>query len=393
MDGNNPTPDHHTMSFRDVSLDLTRSISKDSKQCQGIFFTPKEARDIVFQVLDAHNVNPTHILEPSFGSGEFIEDAYARYTDAKITGVELNTLLFNSLHRPNLENKDFLAYIGKHDLIIGNPPYFVIDKSSETVKCQTGRPNMFVQFLYKSINDNLTSNGYLAFVLPTSFFNATYYEPMRKYLFEQTTVLAATPLHCRYLDTSQDTFALVVQNGKRNDDYFVRRNGNVYLTPYYEELREMFSTGTTLHDIGFEVKTGDVVWNQEKDKLADKGVLLLYSSNFSKGTIVLEGLKEPKKQYINGFTRTPISGKTILINRGYGNSTYKMNAVMADYPCYYAENHVNVIRPQTSEALAKIDSVIKSMSSKKTTDFIRYFVGNGALSKTELERCLPIWID
>lgn len=381
------------MSFRDSSVELTRSLSKETKQEQGIFFTPKEARDIVFEILDAHKVNPKNILEPSFGSGEFIEDAYTKYPRAKITGVELNPTLFQSLDRPNLHNQDFLTYGGKHDLIIGNPPYFVMDKSEETAKCQTGRPNMFVQFIYRAITENLTKDGYIAFVLPTSFFNCAYYEPTRRYLFEHTTILAAKPLEGKYLDTAQDTFALVLRNGKKNDDYFVERNGNVYLTPYYKELRELFASSKTLCELGFEVKTGDVVWNQEKDKLANEGTLLVYSSNFSKGTIVLGGLKEPKKQYIKGFKRQAISGKTILINRGYGNASYKLTAVIADYPMYYAENHVNVIRPQTPEATANVERVLTSLKSEKTSQFIRYFVGNGALSKTEIERCLPIWLD
>lgn len=381
------------MSFRDVSIELTRSLTKDTKQEQGIFFTPKEARDVVFEVLDAHKVKPKSILEPSFGSGEFIEDAYNKYPSAKITGVELNKTLYESLNRPNLHNIDFLTYSGKHDLILGNPPYFVIDKSEDTARCQSGRPNIFVQFLYKAIQEHLTKNGYLAFVLPTSLFNCVYYEPMRKYLFENTTILAAKVLECKYLDTAQETFALVLRKGKRNDDYFVKLNGNVYLTPYYKELQTLLAGSTTLAELGFEVKTGDVVWNQVKEKLSDEGTLLLYSSNFSKGEIVLGGLKEPKKQYIKDFKRPPLSGKTIIINRGYGNAAYKITAVVADYPTYYAENHVNVIRPTTSEATAKIEKVLESLQSEKTNRFIRYFVGNCALSKTELENCLPIWLD
>lgn len=386
---------NHTngMSFRDVSVELTRSLTKEDKQRQGIFFTPKKARDIVFEILDSHKVKPNSILEPSFGSGEFIEDAYAKYPCANITGVELNSTLFQSLDRPNLHNTDFLSYVGNHDLVLGNPPYFVIDKSGDTAKCQTGRPNIFVQFLYKAIHEHLKEDGYLAFVLPTSLFNCLYYEPMRKYLFENTTVLAAKPLDCKYLDTAQDTFALVLRKGKRNDDYFVKMNGNIYLTPYYKELQALLSGSTTLAELGFVVKTGDVVWNQEKEKLAHDGTLLLYSCNFSKGEIVLGGLKEPKKQYIKGFRRNPLSGKTILINRGYGNTTYKITTVLADYPSYYAENHVNVIRPTTDEAHANIEGVLKSIRSEKTTRFIQYFVGNGALSKTEIETCLPIWLD
>jgi adenine-specific DNA-methyltransferase len=380
------------MSFRDVSIELTNSLTKETKQAHGIFFTPKEARDVVFQVLDSNGVKPKSILEPSFGSGEFIEDAYVKYPRAKITGVELNPTLFASLDRPNLHNIDFLTYSGKHDLILGNPPYFVIPKSDETVKCQTGRPNMFIQFLYKAIHEHLNANGYLGFVLPTSLYNCLYYEPMRRYLFEHTTILAVKPLDCKYLDTAQNTVALVLRKGKRNNDYFVRLNDNIYISPYYKELQELLSTSSTLAALGFEVKTGEVVWNQEKDKLSDSGSLVIYSSNFSKGVLTLGDLKEPKKQYIEGFKKPAMSGKTILINRGYGNTTYTLSAVIVDYPSYYAENHVNVIRPTTPEALASIERVFASLQNPKTSQFIQYFVGNGALSKTEIENCLPIWL-
>lgn len=381
------------MSFREVSVQLTSSLSKEEKQSQGIFFTPKEARDAVFAILDKHKIRPTCVLEPSCGSGEFIEDLYEKYPTATIVGVELNTQLADSIQRSHIHNLDFMDYRGSHDLIVGNPPYVVIPKSEETLKCQTGRPNLFVQFIYKSIEDHLTDNGILAFVLPTSFFNCMYYEPMRKYLFEKTTILAAQLLKGKYLDTAQDTFALVLQKGKRNDAYFVSIHNSIYITPFYRELNKLRKNSRSLADLGYEVKTGDVVWNQEKDKLADTGTLLIYSSNFVNGRLELETLKEPKKQYIQGYKRQPLSGKTILINRGYGNTSYKLTATIADYPAYYAENHVNVIKPITSDAHAIIEKVYKSITSDKTKKFITYFVGNGALSKSEIEHCLPIWLN
>jgi adenine-specific DNA-methyltransferase len=386
-----PSRIQYLMSFRDGSIRLTTSLTKEEKQANGIFFTPKEARDEVFAILDSHSVTPRSILEPSFGSGEFIEDLYSKYPAATITGVELNTTLFESVHRPHLHNADFLTYSGKHDLIVGNPPYFVIPKSEDTSKCQIGRPNIFVQFLYKAIDENLADNGYLAFVLPTSLFNCGYYEPMRRYLFQHTTIISVKNLSGSYIDTAQNTFALVLQKGKRNNDFFVTVSDHIYLTPFYREISTLCKGSRSLAELGYSVKTGDVVWNQEKDKLADSGTLLIYSSNFSKGTLELGNLKAPKKQYITGFKRDALSGKTILINRGYGNTTYKLIPVIADYPSYYAENHVNVIKPTTARPLVTIEKVYASLCDLRTAEFIRHFVGNGALSKTEIETCLPIW--
>jgi len=382
------------MEFRDTSIEATRVLSKDTKQKHGIFFTPRSDRDIVFKLLDQFNVCPSSILEPSFGSGEFLEDIYERYPAAKITGVELNTDLFALSKRENIHNIDFLRYSGSHDLIIGNPPYFVIPKSNDTLVCQTHRPNMFVQFLYKSIDQHLTENGYLAFVLPTSLFNCSYYERVRKYMYEHTTILAVQRLTGSYLETLQPTFILLLQKGKRNDDFFLVRNECVYLTPHKSELTELLSTSTTLSELGFTVKTGDVVWNQEKDKLSDTGIPVIYSSNIKRGTIDFNiPMKSPKKQYIEGFSRPPLSGKVIVINRGYGNASYSLQSAMYACSSFYAENHVNVVKPTTLDAEQKINRVFMSLNDKRTSKFIEYFVGNNALSKTEIEHCLPIWLD
>jgi tRNA1(Val) A37 N6-methylase TrmN6 len=379
------------MSFRESSIRLTSQLTKDVKKSQGIFFTPKPARDKVFEILERFDVKPTSVLEPSFGSGEFLVDLHEHYPSATITGVELNQTLYAACEMPNIHNVDFLAYEGQHDLIVGNPPYFVIPKSEHTVECQTNRPNMFVQFLYKAIKENLKDSGVLAFVLPTSLYNSAYYEKMRRYLFGTATILAVEPLDGEYIETQQPTFALVIQKGKRNDDFFLTLNENIYITPHSKELTELLKGSTTLKTLGFEVKTGEVVWNQEKDKLTHDGTLLIYSSNFKDGHVVL-GVKEPKKQYITGFHREPLSGKAILINRGYGNASYKLNTVLVDYPSFYAENHVNVVRPVTAKAKRCISAVLVSLNSENTASFIKYFVGNNALSKSEIEGCLPIWL-
>ena len=383
------------MEFRDNSIALTNSLSKEVKQTNGIFFTPKSERDVLFQILDKHNVRPKSVLEPSFGSGEFLYDLHERYPEAVITGVELNTSLFEDCSRRNIHNMDFLEYRGKHDLIVGNPPYFVISKDDRTALCQVGRPNMFVQFLYKAIEENLLDDGYLAFVLPTSLYNSAYYEPMREYLHANTTVLAATPLSGKYIDTQQATFGLVIQKCKKNDDFIIRLNGCYYLSPYTTELRELLKNSTTLSNLGYRVTTGDVVWNQVKEHLVDQdGTLLIYSSNLKQGNLVLnKEMTRGKKQYVSGLNKQPIEGISILMNRGYGNAKYKMTPVLIDLSSpYYAENHVNVIRPSSDEAARLMQSVYKSMQSKKTQQFINYFVGNNALSKTELELCLPVWV-
>ena len=65
---------------------------------------------------------------------------------------------------------------------------------------------------------------------------------------------------------------------------------------------------------------------------------------------------------------------------------------------YLVENHLNEIyyagskKLSKKEVLALFNQVIKSFENKKTLEFIRLFIGNNGLSKTELETIFPIYL-
>ncbi len=379
--------------FRESSSTFNQILPKELRQEQGIFFTPKTARDRVFQLLQEHKVNPKTILEPSFGSGEFLDDVFEKYPDADVFGVELNKNMFEAYPvKVNMTNCDFLTYSADRvDLIIGNPPYFSVKVKNPN--CMTGKGNIYILFLYKCLTEHLKSNGVLAFVLPTSLYNSSYYEPCRKYIAENTTILAVEDLDAKYYDTTQKTMILIVKNKvSLRKPYIFKHSGNVYITPYYKELKELTKKAKTLQYLGYRIKTGEVVWNQNKEKLADEGDLVVYTTNIVKNELVLGNLKENKKQYIKGFERQITHGPAILVSRGYGNS-YRFNYVLVENLEFYGENHINVIYPVTEEAKKNISQIVKSFEDARTAKFIQYFVGNGALSKTELETVLPIYLD
>lgn len=379
--------------FTESSRKFNEFLSKDVRQTNGIFFTPKSARDRVFEILDNHNVNPASVLEPSFGSGEFLHDLYEKYPKATIHGVELNEDMFQAFPSSRtLVHMSFLDYTSDPvDLIVGNPPYFSVkDKNPE---CMIGRGNIYILFLYKCLTQHLKKNGVLAFVLPTSLYNSSYYEPCRKYISNNTTILAVENLDVKYYDTTQQTMLLVLQNKvSKKKPYIFERNNNVYITPYYKELTKLVKDSKTLKELGYGIKTGEVVWNQEKDKLSDDGTLLIYTTNIVDNQLVLNNLGKNKKQYITGFKRDPTKSPAVLVSRGYGNS-YRFSYTLLEEGEFYGENHINVIYPITDEAKHNIKQITKSFENKKTSEFIQYFVGNGALSKTELETILPIFVD
>lgn len=407
-----------TSQFQDRSVKLTKQLSTETKQAEGIFFTPKAARDALWESLPA-GFQPKIILEPSFGSGEFLDEARSRFPAASLRGVEKNTTLYESYPHltPLLVNQDFLRYSGcdhSADLIVGNPPYFVIKEKNP--RCMTGRPNIYVAFLYKCVTQHLAPNGILSFILPTSLLNSSYYEPMRRYIADHMTVLACKRLEGQFIDTTQATFLLTLQNTPSNTippNFLLSYQNTWYLSENANELRELLKNASTLSALGFSVKTGDVVWNQvrfieQQDVQEKKGgcaiqegtltdttheaVRLIYAHNIKEGSLDLDATcRSPqKKPYIRGFTRPPIQAPAIVVNRGYGN-TYKLHYGMVAKGEFYAENHVNVIIPTQATALNHIPRVLKSLGDPRTATFISYFVGNGGLSKTELETILPIF--
>jgi adenine-specific DNA-methyltransferase len=399
--------------FRDSSKSFNKSLTKEIRSQQGIYFTPKKVREYLFKVLAdlglSQTTKPKVILEPSFGSGEFLLDARERYPDSQLLGVEKNEELFKSLNceGAKLTNADFLEWEGSADLIIGNPPYFVMDTtdmnsvekkafSKKYSDCMTGRPNIYIAFLYNCLEKHLEDDGVLAFILPTSIYNCSYYQPMRDYIEKNTTILHLENLNKPgFYETGQEVALLVLQKKKSNNNFiFKAKNGSAYVSPFYEELQELTKGTVSLVDLGLAAKTGNVVWNQVKDNLSNTpGTLLIYSSNINDSILTLNNLNgEEKKQYVTGLTKPKLSGPVILVERGYGNS-FSFNTVLVTEKEFYAENHVNVIYAKTPglETEEKLKRVIKSFHDPRTEQFVKWFSGNGMLCATDLETLIPIF--
>ena len=382
--------------FRKNSIEFNKKLEKEYRQERGIYFTPKKIRQRLFEVVKQFlPEEPQTILEPSFGSGEFLCDSKIHFPKAKIQAVELDKDLFHSIRLPGVTftNQDFLEYKGVPvKLILGNPPYFVTEQKDP--RCMVGRGNIYVQFIYKCATEHLEKDGILAFIIPTSFYNSSYYEPCRKYIYEHLTIVHLENLDGGFYDTTQGTTLMVLQNKKTDEKNFtVQIDSKIYLTPYYKEINNLLVGSTTIGALFCRVKTGEVVWNQNKDSLHDvKGDIIIYSSNIINNTLVFDiPMKNGKKQRINNFKGEPIQGPAIVVNRGYGNSFKLSYALVPEDMKFHGENHINVITPLTPEAKNNLSRIIKSFENPKTKEFISIFCGNGALSKSELESILPIF--
>ena len=407
------------MEYTELSKKITKDLPKCVKKKEGIYFTPPETIDKNLKRLNDYIVRRTKVLEPSCGSGEYILKLRERYPHLKISGIEKNERIYDSIKGftgMNLMNMDYLDYEGdSYGLIIGNPPYVVLKKKEVDPKYYDyfdGRPNIFILFIIKSIS-LLDNNGIISFVLPKSFTNCIYYDKTRKYIRENMIILDILDCEEDYIETKQETIILIIQKTQRcekirkgiNENYIIEKsNYTIFGTKdTIEQLKEFYKDSTTIRELGFKSSIGTVVWNQKKDILTDdsKKTRLIYNSNIVNNEFVDKDFKnEAKKKFIDrpGLGYGPL----LVVNRGYGVGEYKFNYCLLDGTFdYLVENHLicidyinNLSRLSRSykETINDYKKIIESFENEKTKKFIRLYFGNNAINTAELDHILPIYV-
>ena len=411
------------MEYSSLSKDLTRNLSSTIKKENGIYFTPPSCVNSNIDLLKPYMSGIKTILEPSCGSGEFITSLKSSFSSkVSITGIEYNETIYNSIVQLNADNvkiikQDYLMFAPstKYDLIIGNPPFYVMKKDSVDkiyYPYFDGRPNIFILFIIKSL-ELLNDNGILSFVLPKNFLNCLYYDKTRNYISKNCQILNIVESDDKFIDTQQETIILIVRKLPvkteiNNTKYilnihsytiFVIENNN-----NMTNIVKLYENSKTLWDLGFTVSVGNVVWNQCKDILTDDvtKTRLIYCSDIVDNKLSIKAYKNgDKKNYIDkpGTTRP-----MIVINRGYGVGEYKFNyCLINETTSYLIENHLICIEYKSNndesknidktELIKMYEKVIKSLKDERTQEFIKLYFGNNAINTTELNYILPIYYD
>lgn len=393
-----------------LSISLTKNIDSNEKKKFGIYFTPPKTIIKNLKILEPYMSNVKNVLEPSCGSCEYILMLNQKH-DLNIVGVEYHKDIYEGIkhiqidsHNIKLYNKNYLNYSTeeKYDLIIGNPPYFVMSKEDVEQKYYSyfdGRPNIFILFIIKSIQ-LLNHGGILSFVLPKNFLSCLYYDKTRKYIYENLKIIDIIECNDNYLETSQETIIMIIQknNDILNNKVFSLQNKYTIfgLPENIHKLNELYKGSKTLEQLGFKVNVGNIVWNQCINELTndDTKTLLIYSSDIKNNNLSIQTYKnKSKKNYISreGET-TPL----LVINRGYGVGKYKFTYCLIDIEKEYCiENHLicvrNIDNITKNNLCLLYKKIIISFEKKKTREFINLYFGNNAINTTELYEILPIY--
>jgi len=406
--------------YSQFTIDITRELGKNEKKEYGIFITPKIIIEKLFHsiinFISQNGIIIQNILEPSCGTCEIVNYCDNIFNGIRIDAIEFNDKIFQHTKSLTFKNKvsiihqDYINFEPtiKYDLIVGNPPYFVLDKNykiPEKIEPYIyGRPNIFGLFIINSIS-MLSPNGIIAFIIPKSFLNSAYYSKIRNYIKETCQILEIIDFEKdnKFIDTQQSTFGIILKRESNNNilsincNYSIKIGNNFMFTNDSLFLKNLFEGSTTLAKLGLSVRTGNVVWNQHKNELTDdeNDTVLIYNTNLTKEhTIDLKSFKnEEKHQYIKKVGRNePI----LVVNRGNGNSKYNLNYALINFGPYLIENHLNEIyctkKIKKEDLLLLFNKIITSFENNKTQLFINTFLGNNGLSKTELETIFPIYL-
>lgn len=392
------------MEFRPVSKELENALGRQYRKDHGIFFTPRSIRRFF---VDGDDFDGLDVLEPSFGSGEFIRDILEKDPSSRVVGVEYSKDVFDAAlsaglkpsSRVELYNADFLTmqFCRKFDRIIGNPPYKPVQHDKEHYRAQyphllCGKFDIYILFLLKCLA-LLKQGGQLKLVLPTSFINVASYNNVRRHIVDNFTITSVEIFSPgKWLHTSQRSMGVVIRNERGSNDCHSVSFGDLCLIHDAASITSIrpYQSFRTLKGAGFVVKTGEVVWNSVEEDMTDDPThpLLVHNSNLKDGHLIFSGKRTSgRKPRIRNHNHLALKENVILVNRGHGNNgNLPFHVALVD-PTTFAdmlvvENHVYKILDNGKDELGNLFDWLCGSQMRR---FIEACSGGGGLTKAFLE--------
>lgn len=402
--------------FTDATIKYMEKTDIKHRKSLGQYFTPRSIREALLSKLPKTTANPK-VLDPGCGTGEFLISAKQYFENSELHGWDIDNNLVNIAKEviPEAKLKSVDALLNQdydeYDFVIGNPPYYEFTPPKEIRtkfrEIINGRTNIFSLFICQGIKW-LKEGGYLAFVVPPSMNNGAYFSKLRKFIVENANIeylhiLKSPKLFDKAL---QSTMLLILKKGANKGDYIFKKNGILIFTENPGYLEKAFGNKLTLHDLDYGVKTGRLVWNQNKHLLTNDpktGVPLIWAHNITSKGLKFPIISERKPQYVKISNYD--TGPAVVVNRitGTVKSTKLKAAIIPPKMKFIAENHVNVIFPPFRQKQMKMDlgnksrkassnlaNIAAQLSSEEKLEIVKNITGNTQISKTELEKLFPI---
>jgi len=393
--------------FRPETLEYMNEVTIGYRKSLGQYFTPESIREKLLSQLPKKE-NPK-ILDPGCGTGEFLLTTKKYFNNPELYGWEIDEKLVRIsqglVPDAQIEKTDALKRndYEKYEFVIGNPPYYEFCPDPELRKkfgeIINGRANIYNLFVYQGIK-LLKRGGYLAYVVSPSMNNGAFFAKLRSYIVENCNIEYLSVLDSPDLfdGALQSVMLLILKKGENKGDYIFKRNGILIFSERVDHLTKSFEGKTTLSELGYEVKTGRLVWNQNRHLLtneAEGNIPLIWSYNITRDGLKLGNHKRP--QYVK-ITESYDVGPAIVVNRivGRPGSGRIRAALVPQGMKFIGENHVNVIFPPKQAKLLQMEEtvslkdILRQLNSPEKVRVVQSITGNTQISKNELENLFPI---
>ena len=435
-----------------VSARWLEQSDAGSRKLKGQYMTP---RPIAQALVDRIPLSPgMRVLDPGVGTGELLRAVLDREPTAKATGWDIDpgvlTVARELVPEARLDQRSALeaepeadGAIGIHDVVIGNPPYFQLRLDSAGRRrfagVISGRVNIFALFFQVGF-EQLRPGGTLAFIVPPSMNSGAYFEALREFISDRADIRDLTILegtdHFEGANTAAQLLVLESRepespvgrktrgpghNPTHRDFVFEREVGEagfrrVLFTFDRDRMAAEFAGRRTLWELGLEAVTGQVIWNENRDRLRDGPgpgrVPLIWSRDIGEGEL-RPAASGPGTEGKPGFYDTsaggksPLTGPAIVVNRVVGavGRGELRAALVEEGEQFLAENHVNVIRRRSagitggsenaqswsqSDPPIEWEGVLASLRAPGVVERVRLLTGNTQISARELTHLLPL---
>jgi len=283
----------------EAGFDFRKGTAIDPACGGGAFLAPLALR----MVRSWGAVSPDWIIRKLNSNLKGIEiDGFAAWMTHVLTEASVMSVCIAAKRRLRniVETADALKPrdIGQFDLVIGNPPYGKVKLDDQFRRHYSrslyGHANLYGLFTDLAVR-LVREKGVIAYLTPTSFLAGQYFKSLREVVATET-----SPVEFDFVSDRNDVFDDVLQETmlstyrKSRSDQAVRvslivpqglnaaqisrvgevkipRDGGPWLLPRSHEdtrlLTKASKKKTRLHDLGYTVSTGQLVWNRHRSQL------------------------------------------------------------------------------------------------------------------------------
>lgn len=324
--------------------------------------------------------------------------------------------------------------LGKFDLVIGNPPYGKVSLSPAVrQRYQSsvfGHANLYGLFTELAVR-MARQTGLIAYVTPTSFLGGEYFKKLRALLSREATLVRADIVRQRegvFNGVLQETMLAVfkVANALRTHSVEVSviesagladpldvetlgsvalkgENGAPWMLPRSHAdhflIERLSRMSARLRDYGFEISTGQLVWNRHKPQLRAREERGCYPIIWAEAvntdrTFRFQAARRSHLPFLKlerGQDFLVNKEPCILVQRTTAKEQKRRlvaavvpNSFIAAYPGYIVENHLNMVYPLKARSPFALTTIAALLNSAAVDRVFRCISGSVAVSAYEL---------